>query len=342
MTIPDDAADPGAAAPGPGPVTVPPGLARQVGATDDGAAWLRRLPALVDRARTRWGLRLGEPFPSGVAGWTAPARTRDGEDAVVKIVFPHEEAAGEATALRLWSGRGGPELLDHDAEAWTLLLRRVRPGHGLEEDRELLERRVEDRLAVAGELLGLLHAASPSAVAPADGPAPADGLTALASYAERCATLVRERAQRYGTALDADPGLIAEAASLLEELPDTAGSAVVLHGDFNPGNLLADDATGTRVWVAIDPKPLVGDPAFDPWPLLTQVGEPFREESATGVLRARSRVVCAAAGLDPSRVAAWALARAVESALWRAAEQGDRAGAIEELSQARTWSRLAV
>jgi len=332
MTIPDDAADPGTAGSGPEPVTIPAGLAQQVGSTDAGAAWLRRLPSLVDRARTRWGLRLGEPFPSGVAGWTAPARTRDGEDAVVKIVFPHDEAAGEATALRLWSGRGAAELLDHDADAWTLLLRRVRPGHGLEEDRELLERRVEDRLAVAGELLGLLHAPAPSA----------DSLAPLTAYAERLANLVRERGPRVGRALDADPGLIAEAAALLEELPATAGSAVVLHGDFNPGNLLADDATGARVWLAIDPKPMVGDPAFDPWPLLSQVGDPFREESPTGVLRARSRIVCAAAGLDASRVAAWATARAVESALWRAAEQGDRTAAVEELGQARIWSRLAV
>ncbi|PFG38262.1 streptomycin 6-kinase [Georgenia soli] len=336
MTIADDAADPGTAGSGPEPVTVPPGLGRQVGSTDDGAAWLRRLPALVDRARTRWGLRLGEPFPSGVAGWTAPARTRDGEDAVVKIVFPHDEAAGEPAALRLWSGRGGPELLDHDAEAWTLLLRRVRPGHGLEQDRALLERRVEDRLAVAGELLGHLHAATPGAAGAADGLAP------LTAYAERLAVLVRERAQRHGAALGADPGLVAEAAALLEELPATAGSAVVLHGDYNPGNLLADDSTGTRTWVAIDPKPMLGDPAFDPWPLLTQVGDPFREASAAGVLRARSRIVCAAAGLDASRVAAWAMARAVESALWRAAEQRDRTAAVEELAQARIWSRLAV
>ncbi|GAA4286389.1 aminoglycoside phosphotransferase family protein [Georgenia daeguensis] len=334
MTIDDDDAESRSQERGPGPVTVPDALAREVGSTDDGAAWLTRLPGLVDRARTRWGLRLGEPFPNGAAAWTAPARTRDGEDAVVKIVFPHEEAAGEATALRLWSARGGPQLLDHDPETWTLLLRRARPGHGLEEDRELLERRPEDRLAVAGELLGLLHAAPL--------PPSADGLATVASYAERLAGLVRERAQRHGRTLGADPGLVAEAAALLEDLPATAGSAVVVHGDLNPGNLLADDATGARTWVAIDPKPMVGDPAFDPWPLLTQVGEPFREESPAGLLRSRSRLVCAAAGLDPSRVAAWAMARTVESALWRAAEQGDRTRAVEELSQGRTWSRLAV
>ncbi|MPV35754.1 aminoglycoside phosphotransferase family protein [Georgenia subflava] len=315
-------------------VQVPDAMRRELSPTADGPAWLARLPELVDRARTRWGLRLGEPFESGVAAWTAPARTRHGEDAVVKIVFPHAEAAHEATALALWSGRGGAELLDHDADAWTLLLRRHRPGHGLEEDRPLLEQRPEARLDVAAELLGRLHAAPVAELSQA--------VTALTTCATTAAELVRERSQRHGPALGADPGLLAAAAELWEELPATARSTVVVHGDLNPGNLVADDATGTRTWVAIDPKPMVGDPDFDPWPLLSQVAEPFRAESPVALLRGRTRVVCAAAGLDPGRVAAWAMARAAESALWRAAEQGDRTGALAELDQARIWSRLAV
>jgi streptomycin 6-kinase len=55
------------------------------------------------------------------------------------------------------------------------------------------------------------------------------------------------------------------ARGLLRELPPTAGRRVLLHGDFNPGNVLAG-RTGT--WVAIDPKPMIGDPAYDLWPLL--------------------------------------------------------------------------
>ena len=382
---------------GPEDVTVPDGLRQDVGAAADGEAWLRRLPALVDRARTRWGLRLDAPFPSGRAAWTAPARTRDGEDAVVKIVFPHAEAAGEAAALRAWTGTGAAaELLDHDGEAWTLLLRRCRPGHGLEEDRALREQRVEGRLQLAGELLGQLHAAGlPAstatgvAVVPAQpgdavepdesslaimlglangavmlgqpgGTAPGDATGAvmpgepgaavepcgtaiahLATTAAANAELLRERTHRHAATLEADPGLLGEAAGLLEDLPGTASRTVLLHGDYNPGNLLADDDGARRRWVTIDPKPALGDPAFDPWPLLSQVGEPFAEDNPGGVLRVRLRALCAAAGLEPDRVAAWSMARACESALWRMAVGGDRDGALEELAQARTWARLA-
>ncbi|TRW46227.1 aminoglycoside phosphotransferase family protein [Georgenia yuyongxinii] len=323
---------PGDAPAGPGPeaVPVPDALRRGAATTPDGAAWLTRLPALVDRARTRWGLRLERPFEPGTTAWTAPARTRDGADAVVKIVLPHAEAAGEAAALRAWAGQGAVELLDHDTEDWTLLLRRARPGHGLEEDRLLAERPAPARLDIAGELLARLH----------DAPHPADGVAALASLVAPWAELLRDRAARLAGPLELDTGLVAEAAGLLEELPGSAARTVLVHGDLNPGNILAaDDGTG-RTWLAIDPKPALGDPACDPWPLLTQVGAPFTDDNPPATLRTHTRVLCAAAGLEADRVAAWALARSCESALWRAAVQGDRDGALAELAQARTWARM--
>ncbi|MFC7406874.1 aminoglycoside phosphotransferase family protein [Georgenia alba] len=310
---------------------ITPALASQIGRTADGAAWLERLPGLVADARSRWGLSLGSPFTDGSAGWTAPGRTADGEDVVVKISFPHEEAVAEVDGLRIWSGRGGPELLDHHRESWSLLLRRVRPGHVLEADHELGQRRPEDRLEVASELLGRLHAAAPGSAE----------LPELADYTARLAGLLRERAGRHAASLEADPGLLAEAAHLLEVLPAERAGTVV-HGDFNPGNLLAEDRDGRRGWVAIDPKPMLGDPAYDPVPLIAQVADPFREEDVTGLLRARTAVVCGATGLDPARVAAWGLARMVESALWLAEEVADRDGALNQLREAREWSRLAV
>jgi streptomycin 6-kinase len=321
---PDDAALPTAAVP------VPAALG-ELGGTAAGRTWLRELPRLVDEARTRWGLRLGAPFTAGRTAWTAPARTRRGEDAVVKVVLPHVEAAGEADALELWAGGAAAELFDHDG--WTLLLRRCRPGHAIEEDPRLREERVEVRLEAAASVLARLQVDPPS-----NRP---DTIRDLGAVTPDLAARLRERTQRHGADLKADAGLLAEAADLLDHLPGGATRATLLHGDLNPGNLLADDDGAARRWVAIDPKPLVGDPAYDPWPLLAQTADPFREPSPASELRTRTRLVCAVAGLDRDRVAAWALARTCESAFWRAAELGDRAGALAELEQARVWSRLA-
>ena len=120
----------------------------------------------------------------------------------------------------------------------------------------------------------------------------------------------------------------ATAAALLRTLPGEA-PGVVVHGDLNPGNILRSGAHG---WVAIDPKPMRGDPAYDPWPLLEQVDDPFAHDDA--VLAGRVGLVAEVLGLDPWRIAAWGMARATEAALWtwdvlgdeRAARQRARPG----------------
>src|SRR5207248_2623159 len=73
------------------------------------------------------------------------------------------------------------------------------------------------------------------------------------------AGLVRARMGRHRPALD--PGLVALGADLLESLPRSATDEVVVHGDFNPTNLLAAER---QPWLAIDAKPMVGDPGYDP------------------------------------------------------------------------------
>jgi streptomycin 6-kinase len=143
----------------------------------------------------------------------------------------------------------------------------------------------------------------------------------LAAVAAEWADLVDERMDRLRPGYD--PGLVAAGADLLRTQPGSAGREVLLHGDFNPGNVLAHG----DAWLAIDPKPMTGDPAYDPWPLVEQVADrrPRRERwaAAAGEL-----------GLDPARVRAWAFARTVESAL-RSASLGDVAGGAADLRKAR-------
>jgi streptomycin 6-kinase len=116
--------------------------------------------------------------------------------------------------------------------------------------------------------------------------------------------------------------------------PAKAG-AVVLHGDFNPGNLLRSGDG----WCAIDPKALRGDPPYDPWPLLEQVGEPRRTPDPVRTLRDRTRLVADCAGLVAVAVAGWALARGTEGALWGWAHRGQVVGIHRALRRAGQWAR---
>ncbi|WP_159066909.1 aminoglycoside phosphotransferase family protein [Cellulomonas timonensis] len=311
-------------------LAVPTILHDGVGRTPSGARWIEELPALVERAARRWDLTLGEPFRDGASAWVAPARTVDGRAAVLKVGFPHDEARHEADALRAWDGRGTVRLWAHDPQDWALLLEQVVPGAPM----------TAVKAVPASELLAAgaaVHRALVTACA-TDEP----GLPGLPHMADVCRAWSHTLLDRAGRAaaegeLDVDGGLVEHAHELLRELP-TTGAAAVVHGDLNPGNLLLgpDDR-----WVAIDPKPMRGDPAYDLWPLLEQVDSPFRSADPARLLRERTAVAADAAGLDPQRVAAWALARSVEAALWRWDELGDLAGAQRELDQAAVWAALA-
>ena len=294
-------------------VPVPPVLRDGVGRTAAGREWIGRLPELVGRARTRWELRLGDPFTSGASSWCAPARSADGRPVVVKISFPHDEARDEAAALRAWRGHGVPVLLGHDADDWALLLERVQPGTPL----STAGGTVRERFAAAAEVARALWSV------PTDAP-----VASMAQVGAAWALRLEERGGRFGVP-------VAAAADLLRTLPGSGGT--VVHGDLNPGNVLS--AGGGR-WLAIDPKPMRGDPAYDLWPLLEQVGDPFAAADPTAVLRTRSDLVAGLLDLDPGRVAAWGYARCTESALWVWDTLGDEPTARRILRRAQVWARL--
>jgi streptomycin 6-kinase len=117
-----------------------------------------------------------------------------------------------------------------------------------------------------------------------------------------------------------DPRILSLGIELLHLLPRSADRQVAVHGDFNPGNVLA---ASRALFLAIDPKPIVGDPAYDPWSLFAQLDWPFRLPDAASSCRASAG---SRRGLDlpAERIAAWGIARDVEGGLW-AASDGDAA-----------------
>ncbi|WP_344633088.1 aminoglycoside phosphotransferase family protein [Streptomyces glaucosporus] len=306
---------------------VPPVLpvVRTVSGYPGGPQWLDRLPELVRELLERWELTPGRPYTGGSCSWVAPVRRADGSDAVLKVSWPHPEAAGEGEALRLWDGRGAVRPYEHDAGRYALLLERCVPGTGLKDAAELP---VEERLVAGAGLLRELW----------DVPVPPEtGLDRMADVTAEWAVIAQERMDRLRPP-GFDPALVALGVRLLRELPATAGRETVVHGDLNPGNVLA---AGRRSWLAIDPKPMVGDPLYDPWPLIEQIDAPFGRPAPRSVVAARSALVAGVLGEDVVRLRAWAVARRVESALWAAAETGDLEAGAAMMRQVRTLADLA-
>ncbi|QOR72279.1 phosphotransferase [Ruania alkalisoli] len=315
-------------------IHLPASLTTGAGSTPAGRAWLDRLPSLVDRAVHRWGLQLGAPFGLGTAAWTAPGARADGTPVVLKITFPHDEARYEATALRMWHGLAAVELLDHDADDWALLLRRAHPGTPMLNESSP----APVRLRAGLDVLANLHTAR------IDAPVP-DQVEVSAAWARVAA----ERAARWSHLYPETHHPMQHGLELLQAFGTRGampGPRVLLHGDLNPGNVLLDAPQGgTGHWLAIDPKPMVGDPAYDLWPLLTQLDQPFRYADPADEIAARVRLAEKTLGIPGQRICEWALARSVESVLWQWDTWRDprrQARTREELEHVRLWAALAT
>ena len=99
--------------------------------------------------------------------------------------------------------------------------------------------------------------------------------------------------------------------ALFRELPATADTQVLLCTDLHAGNVLA---AAREPWLVIDPKPHVGDPAYDPLQHLLNCGERLHADP-----RGLARRMASLLDLDPDRVLSWLFARCVqESAEWPA------------------------
>ncbi len=97
---------------------------------------------------------------------------------------------------------------------------------------------------------------------------------------------------------------------------DPASTAVVVHGDLHYGNVLAGDR---QPWLAIDPKPMNGDPHYEIPPLLWNRWEEMADDLRGGIRR-RFLATVDAAGLDEARARDWAIVRMIVDASWTVAD----------------------
>ncbi len=277
------------------------------------AAWIERLPALVAAACARWTLVVDGPSMHGVAGLVVPVRTADGVGAALKVSWPHDEAVAEAAALRCWAGTGAVRLLAANAPDWTMLLERLDATRSLEEMSDP-DRAVE----LAASLLPRLHVVAPPEI------------PTVRALTERWIDELAAEWEGFGRPMDRR--LLDQALATCRGLGSEDRTAV-LHGDFHYANVLAGER---EPWLAIDPKPLAGDPAFDVAPLLRNRWDDLtRTGDLVGAIRRRFDQIVEVSGLDRERARAWVVARAVDNILW-ATDNADRDLALAERAIAET------
>lgn len=269
--------------------------------------WLDRLPLLFVEMLDEWALtRDGDDLWHGFCSLVAPVISEDGTRAVLKITFDGDrESLHEGVVLQRWHGDGAVRLLRADPRRRALLLERL-------DRRDLTEQSELEACQIVTGLYAKLHQPALPQL---------DTLTShVSGWLDDLAAQprgipipprYRDRALSLGRDLVSDPMSVGR----------------IIHGDLHYENVLAtpqDLLPDRGEWLAIDPKPMSGDPHYELAPMLWNRYDELAGDVRGGIRR-RFQTLVELAGLDEDRARVWVVVRMILTANW-SVQEAQRAG----------------
>lgn len=247
----------------------------------------------------RWGLTPdGEPFETHTSQ-LLPVVVKDGRKAILKITDDDSERIG-CELMVWWNGNGAAKVLAHAAGA--ILLERA-TGAGSLADMSWTGNDAQACRIICHAASRLHHTRNASTPA----------LTPLHHWFRDLAPA----AKKHG-------GILTHCAAVANILLSSPHDEVVLHGDLHHSNILD---FGTRGWLAIDPKGLVGERGFDFANIFTNpdLAEPTRPVAILPErFTQRLNIVSEIARIERQRLLMWIVAWCGLSSVWFL-QEGDSA-----------------
>ena len=261
----------------------------------NGRIWLDELPAILDEFIQRWELTDLEPLSDLSYNYILYGKDRSGTPVVLKIGVPHSELYSEIEALRIYDGSSMVRVLKSDPTRGVLLLERLLPGRDLgvvDNDGEATR--------IAARLLEDFRIPDP-------------GLTVFPSTADWCQGFQRY-SNSYPSGGPLPEDLVQRAANQANDLLSSTQNQYLLHGDLHHMNILKVEGRG---WLAIDPKGVIGEPAFECGALLLNpYPELINRTDLKRIQDVRIKILTEQLSLDQDRLREWSYVRAVLSAIW--------------------------
>lgn len=272
----------------------------------DGERFLAVLPVLIDEVSDRWGLTKVTPVPNLSFNFVAFANRGD-DEVILKMGVPNPELTSEMTALKLFSGDGACQLLEHDEKRGLLLLERLKPGKMLAELED-----DEERTIIAAEVMSKLWRKVPSD-------------NKFIKLSDWFAGLKKIRPHFDGGTGPFPKKLLERVESFLPELfADT--DVKLMHGDFHHFNILSSE----RGWLVIDPKGVIGPVGYEVGPLMLNPWSSISDWSRFKVhAERRVSILAERLGWEREKIINWSTAHAILSAWWSIEDNMEDANTIQ-------------
>lgn len=268
----------------------------------EGTAWLKQLPNIIETCVNRWSLSVLPHYEPLSYNYVAPAIRNNRQDVVLKVGVPNPELRNEMEALNIFAGNGIVRLLEADYELGAMLLEQLKPGKmlvDLDDD--------EEATKIAGQVMTKLWRSPPES----------HNFPTVNKWA---AGLGRMRVIYKGGTGPLPEHFVDKAERLFSELLSSMDDVMLLHGDLHHFNILS---SARAPWLAIDPKGVVGEPAYEvgawlrnPYPQLID------HPDAKVTTSRRVNQLAAELGLDHHKIINWGIAQAVLSAWWSLEDHG--------------------
>jgi streptomycin 6-kinase len=267
-----------------------------------GQHWLKTCPSLAQKCASHWGLTHLTLVSNLSYNYVLTGiRAKDGLPIVLKIGFDPKEILQEASALQFYDGRGCVKLLAVDFEKGALLIERVQPGDSMV---RCFPERESMIIPEVAKIFKQLHQQVKG-----DSFAPFPAVSAWLLGLERL------------TSYDQLFPYIDKARKQADFLLEAQTQPVLLHGDLHHDNLLWSNVRG---WVAIDPKGVVGESAYEVGAFIRNpMPELLSHPSPGEVIRQRISLFSQYLSMDPDRLKQWSYVQAVLAAGWRLEDKAD-------------------
>lgn len=255
-----------------------------------GKQWLKTLPAIIEKCLKQWHLELQKSSYELSYNYVTSVRQEDGGEAILKIGYPRKELY-ELKVLELLNGHCTARLLHSDIDLNAMLLEKLTPGTVL---KTIQKKNDEKATVIAATLINNFPVSVPRN----------HRFQTVADWAKdldipekmKSAALPRK--------------VLDKAKSLFLNLEQSKTSDMLLHGDLHHDNILFDEARG---WLSIDPKGVVGDPAFNAARFLNN---PRRLRHPKKIMERRLEILATILHEDKKRLVSWAYVDCILSACW--------------------------